>query len=232
MMHHYSVEDNSAVDFFAALKEMQQEDNDPSQVKDNDKDKDNDNDNDNDNDDSTCLITGVPLNAFHVELTCGHKFNYGPLYQEVLRQKGRHGVYNYFEKIGTHQVKCPYCRSITNRLLPYLGNIPHPTIKRLVGVNAPAAMCMPGVPCGAPKCSANAFYEFGPNQYCHRHYQTAQKAPAAYNAANPSKPIQRCAAENQTGKNKGNRCKLNATEGTTLCKIHAKCNIVMMTTTA
>lgn len=230
MMHHYSVEDNSDVDFFAALKEMQQEDSDPSQ----DENKDENKDKDKDKDDGKCLITGVPLNAFHVELTCGHKFNYGPLYQEVLRQKGRHGVYNYFEKIGTHQVKCPYCRSITNRLLPYLGNSPHPTIKRLVGVNAPAAMCMPGVPCGAPKCSANAFYEFGPNQYCHRHYQTAQvskpvKASAAYNAANAS---QRCTAETQTGKNKGNRCKLTATEGTTLCKIHAKCNIVMMTTTA
>ena len=79
MMHHYSVEDNSDVDFFAALKEMQQ---DPSQG------------NTNDEDDSKCLITDAPLNAFHVELTCGHKFNYGPLYQEVLRQKGRNGVYN------------------------------------------------------------------------------------------------------------------------------------------
>ena len=218
MMHHYNVEDNSAVDFFAALKEMQQEDNDPSQDK--------------DGDDGKCLITGAPLNAFHVELTCGHKFNYGPLYQEVLRQKGRYGMYNYFEKIGTHQVKCPYCRSITNHLLPYLGNSPHPTIKRLVGVNAPAAMCMPGVPCGAPKCSANAFYEFGPNQYCHRHYQTAQVSKPVKASSTAANPSQRCAAENQTGKNKGNRCKLTATEGTTLCKIHAKCNIVMMTTSA
>lgn len=218
MMHHYNVEDNSAVDFFTALKEMQQEDNDPSQDK--------------DGDDGKCLITGAPLNAFHVELTCGHKFNYGPLYQEVLRQKGRYGMYNYFEKIGTHQVKCPYCRSITNHLLPYLGNSPHPIIKRLVGVNAPAAMCMPGVPCGAPKCSANAFYEFGPNQYCHRHYQTAQVSKPVKASSTAANPSQRCAAENQTGKNKGNRCKLNATDGTTLCKIHAKCNLVMMTTSA
>jgi hypothetical protein len=214
MMHQYSVEDNSDVDFFAALKEMQQEEDNK----------------DEDNHDGKCLITDAPLNAFHVKLTCGHKFNYGPLYQEVLRQKGRNGVYNYFEKIGTHQVKCPYCRSITNHLLPYLGNSPHPINTRLVGVNAPASMCMPGVPCGGPKCSANAFYEFGPNQYCHRHYQTAQvsKATKAVKASSS----QRCAAENQTGKNKGNRCKLTATEGTTLCKIHAKCNLVMMTTSA
>lgn len=224
-MHHYSVEDNSDVDFFAALKEMQQGDNDTSQGKANDEAK--------DTDDSKCLITDAPLTAFHVKLTCGHKFNYGPLYQEVLRQKGRNGVYNYFEKIGTHQVKCPYCRSITNGLLPYLGNSPHPTIKRLVGVNAPAAMCMPGVPCGAPKCSANAFYEFGTNQYCHRHYQSAQVSkPAKAVKASASNTSKRCTAENQTGKNKGNRCKLNATEGTTLCKIHAKCNLVMMTTPA
>ncbi len=221
-MHHYSVEDNSDVDFFAALKEMQQGDNDPTQGNNNDE-----------ANDSKCLITDAPLTAFHVKLTCGHKFNYGPLYQEVLRQKGRNGVYNYFEKIGTHQVKCPYCRSITNGLLPYLGNSPHPTIKRLVGVNAPAAMCMPGVPCGAPKCSANAFYEFGTTQYCHRHYQTAQVSkPAKAVKASSSNASQRCTAETQTGKNKGNRCKLNATEGTTLCKIHAKCNLVMMMTPA
>ena len=73
MMHHYSVEDNSDVDFFAALKEMQQ---DPSQG------------NTNDEDDSKCLITDAPLNAFHVELTCGHKFNYGPLYQAAYMLGG------------------------------------------------------------------------------------------------------------------------------------------------
>lgn len=212
-------------DFFAALKEMQHGHQQASPTS---------------NDDNTCLITNTPLTAFHVELSCGHRFNYSPLYQEVLRQKGRTGIYSYFEKIGPNQIKCPYCRSITNRLLPYLGNSPHPTIKRLVGVNAPAAMCMPGVPCAAPKCSANAFYEFGQRQYCYRHHQAAiksanvpAKAKAKAKATHTDAAVvtPRCAAENQTGKNKGKRCKRNASEGTTLCKIHAKCNIVLMTTT-
>ena len=77
----YEIEDD--LDFFAALKSMQQP---PSQ----------DPDADDDDHENTCLITNDPLNAFHVTLVCGHKFNYEPLYQEVLRQKGRLGMHNYY----------------------------------------------------------------------------------------------------------------------------------------
>lgn len=213
-MQTYSVEDNLDVDFFEALKKMQQPLSSPSHdlhVKCND---------------NVCLITDQPLTAFHVQLECGHKFNYEPLYQEALRQKGRMGMHNYYEKIGTHQIKCPYCRSITNHLLPYIGNSPHPVIKRLVGVNAPAHMCLPGAPCSATnKCHANAFYECNEKLYCYRHYQVAIKPPVV----KPIKAVNvRCIAENQSGKNKGTQCRLNATAGSTMCKIHAKCNVVVV----
>ena len=212
----YSVEDDLDVDFFEALKKMQEG---PVQGQ--------------HADDTACLITDTPLNAFHVQLECGHKFNYEPLYQEVLRQKGRMGMHNYYEKIGTGQIKCPYCRGITNQLLPYIGNSPHPVIRRLIGVNAPANMCMPGVPCGANKCHANAFYECNEKVYCFRHHQVAikpkaTKATKATNttkATNPTKA--RCVAKNQSGINKGNQCRLNATAGSTMCNIHAKCNAVV-----
>ena len=170
-----------------------------------------------------CLITDNPLDAFHIELACGHKFNHAPLYQEVLRQKGRFGMHNFYEKIGTHQVKCPYCRSITNQLLPYIGNNPHPVIKRFVGINAPAIMCMPGTPCEANKCHANAFYECNQMVYCYKHYQIAVK-PKPVKAVKAANPANRCIAENKTGKNKGNQCKIAATPGTMLCKVHSKCN--------
>jgi hypothetical protein len=155
-------------------------------------------------------------------LECGHKFNYEPLYQEVLRQKGRLGFHNYHEKIGMHQVKCPYCRTLTNRLLPCVGQ--HPVIKRLVGVNAPASMCMPGIACSHTKCGVNAFYEHEAKPYCARHYKIALKTK--------SKPAikctVKCAAEIQTGKNKGKRCNLNvAPESSPLCKKHSKCNVVL-----
>ena len=207
----YSVEDNLDLDFFEALKKMQQ----PSSQKHHDKGNDN-----------VCLITDEPLTAFHVQLECGHKFNYEPLYQEALRQKGRMGMHNYYEKIGTHQIKCPYCRSMTNHLLPYIGNSPHPVIRRLIGVNAPAHMCLPGAPCSAAnKCQTNAFYECNEKLYCHRHYQVAIKPHGvkAVKAVNV-----RCIAENQSGKNKGTQCRLNATTGSTMCKMHAKCNVVVV----
>ena len=227
-MHNYSVEDDLDVDFFATLKKLQQS-SEPIKPE-------NGEDNSNHH---FCLITNEPLNAFHVKLACGHNFNYEPLYQEVLRQKGRMGIHNYFEKIGTYQIKCPYCRSMTNQLLPYIGNSPHHVIKRLVGVNAPANMCMPGTPCGVNKCHANAFHECNEKLYCYRHYQIAMKpkpsnatdATAATDATDATAATDatiRCAAETQTGKNKGKQCRLKASQGSMLCKMHAKCDVVVV----
>ena len=217
----YEVEDGLDVDFFAALKSIQQPQPQSSHQS-------------HQSHENTCLITNDPLNLFHVTLTCGHKFNYEPLYQEVIRQKGRLGMHNYYEKIGTHQIKCPYCRTTTDKLLPNIG--PHPVIKRLNGVNAPASMCMPGVACSYNNknacCSATAFYEYDANPYCLRHYNSVIKS------ASSSKPnknttdvgIVKCAAEIQTGKNKGMQCNLSAINSHSvppLCKKHSKCNVVM-----
>jgi hypothetical protein len=219
----YEVEDDLDVDFFAALKSMQQSQSQSlpheqsGQLHEN-----------------TCLITNDPLNAFHVTLTCGHKFNYEPLYQEVLRQKGRFGVHNYYEKIGMHQIKCPYCRTFTNQLLPYIGS--HPIIKRLNGVNAPVSMCMPGIECSHDNhnsCGANAFYEHNSNLYCLRHYNSVTKSAHKHkhtSDATLTANQMQCVAEIQTGKNKGNQCSLNAIQSDSvpyLCKKHSKCNVVV-----
>jgi len=188
-----------------------------------------------------CLISNEPLHLFCVSLECGHKFNYEPLYQEVLRQKGRLGVHNYHEKIGLNQIKCPYCRTLTNRLLPCIGQ--HPVIKRLVGVNAPASACMPGVKCSLEKCEANSFYQHEMRPFCLRHYKIALKSKPKSNPKSnqnsgdsntttpPTTSAIKCAAEIQTGKNKGKKCNLNAaTESNSeppLCKKHSKCNVVL-----
>ena len=206
----YEIEDD--LDFFAALKSMQQPDPDPAEQ----------------SHENTCLITNDPLNAFHVTLVCGHKFNYEPLYQEVIRQKGRLGMHNYYERIGMHQIKCPYCRTFTNQLLPYIG--PHPTIKRLNGVNSPASMCMPGVACSHNACDATAFYEHNSNPYCLRHAKSASKLKSTKPPKPQSNDETQCAAEIQTGKNKGMQCSLNAIKSNSvppLCKKHSKCNVVM-----
>jgi hypothetical protein len=231
-MQKYSVENDLDVSFFEALKQLSHQTTaqTPAQTPDSNststslKGTGTSNSNSNSNSNNLCLITAEALNPFHVTLECGHKFNYEPLYQEVLRQKGRVGMHHYFEKIGMSQIKCPYCRNMNNALLPFIGNTPHPIIKRLIGINAPASMCMAGVPCSANTCSANAFYEHGECFYCYRHYQSAIKTEAKQ-AMQTSKT--RCVAETQTGKNKGKQCRLNAISGTTMCKIHSKCNAVV-----
>ena len=217
------MEDDLDLDFFAALKTMQSTQSTQST---------HENENENEH---VCLITNEPLNAFHVVLACDHKFNYEALYQEVLRQKGRVGMHNYYEKIGIHQIKCPYCRTLTNQLLPFIG--PHPIIKRLNGVNSPASMCMPGVACD--RCNANAFYEHDCTPYCLRHYNAALKPKPvsksmskSMSKSNPniSNAMDKCAAEIQTGKNKGKQCSLNATQcgsAPHLCKKHSKSNVIL-----
>ena len=235
----YEVEDGLDLDFFAALKNMQSMHATESK-----------NETENVNE-PVCLITNEPLNAFHVALACNHRFNYEALYQEVLRQKGRIGLHTYHEKIGIHQIKCPYCRTLTNQLLPYIG--PHPIIKRLNGVNSPASMCMPGIACS--RCNANAFYEHDCNPYCLRHYNSAsktnlksKKAVSGFGSGSVSVSVPnstamdamdamdaiamsvKCAAEIKTGKNKGKQCSLNATQSGSaphLCKKHSKCNVIL-----
>ena len=66
---------------------------------------------------NVCLISQEPLEKQHINLPCGHKFNYRHLYDEVARQK-----YNLFRferpRLGDTQIKCPYCQTIHNFLLP------------------------------------------------------------------------------------------------------------------
>jgi hypothetical protein len=83
--------------------------------------------------DDICLITNKKLNDNVIKLQCGHTFNYEPLYKEVICQKVRR---SYLEttRLKDYQIKCPYCRTIQNKLLPYI-NLNG--IKKIVGVNSP-----------------------------------------------------------------------------------------------
>ena len=85
---------------------------------------------DENDEDNVCLISNTPLNASFVKLSCNHKFNYKYIFNEVKNQK----KYNYLEtqKLKTHQLKCPYCRTVQNGLLPNYG-----LYKKITGVNWP-----------------------------------------------------------------------------------------------
>ena len=69
-----------------------------------------------------CLITQDKLEADHITLpNCKHTFNYKSIFQEVVKQKIQ---YNSLEtqKLGSWQMKCPYCRNTVEGILPYRDN--------------------------------------------------------------------------------------------------------------
>jgi hypothetical protein len=74
-----------------------------------------------------CLITNLPLKEKFVELKCGHKFNYEPLYKDIFNHKKK---YNTMEQnknqLRLNQLRCPYCRNIQNELLPYYEELGYP----------------------------------------------------------------------------------------------------------
>jgi hypothetical protein len=87
-----------------------------------------------------CLLTNRPLVYGHIQLPCGHKYNFFPLYNETLYQKTNpafvKNIYNV--PVGKDKIKCPYCRTIhLNSLLPYVVNG-----KRVVGINSPVSACI------------------------------------------------------------------------------------------
>lgn len=115
-MKKYNVE--GGIDFFAELyKSLDNEENNNKTEEDNNK----------------CLITNQPLTDMFVEMNCGHKFNYLPLYNDVLTHKKK---FNIMEGTATrlkqNELRCPYCRKKSTGLLPYYEELNLPKVS---GVN-------------------------------------------------------------------------------------------------
>jgi hypothetical protein len=119
-----------------------------------------------------CLLTDDELRPDAVTLKCGHSFNYIPLYKEVLFQKCSTLPKNISSKIMAlytktvnpnvqmmtynssinletsklhyDEIKCPYCRNVNPKLLPYY---PYPEVNQVKYVNSPSGLCMKGVAC-------------------------------------------------------------------------------------
>jgi len=88
--------------------------------------------------DNKCLITQTKLQDNYITLSCNHNFNYIPLYNEVVKQKTR---CNSFETtiLKLNEIKCPYCRTINEQLLPF---IDMPGVNLIRGVNCPKKLSM------------------------------------------------------------------------------------------
>lgn len=82
---------------------------------------------------SNCLISNEPLIDKWVELNCGHKFNYIPLYNDLVNHKHKFNVLEGSKsKLLLSQIRCPYCRNKQDTLLPYYDDLGLPKIN---GVN-------------------------------------------------------------------------------------------------
>lgn len=76
-------------------------------------------DGDNDNNmENICLISREPLNETKITLSCKHSFNYSNIFNEIKKQKT---IINNKEiqKLKYYDIKCPYCRNVQNKVLPY-----------------------------------------------------------------------------------------------------------------
>ena len=88
--------------------------------------------------DDICLITQEDLQDNYITLKCAHKFNYLPLYNEVVKQKTTPFSLETI-KVKVNEIKCPYCRTITPNIMPF---IDISGVKLIKGVNYPKKYCL------------------------------------------------------------------------------------------
>lgn len=112
----YKIEDN--IDFFNELyKSLDIEDN----------------NNKTEEDENLCLITKNKLTEYYVELDCGHKFNYEPLFKDIKNHKQKfNAMEGSLNRLSIPEIRCPYCRNKQKKLLPYYKELGLP---KVFGVN-------------------------------------------------------------------------------------------------
>ena len=135
--------------------------------------------NDDYNENELCLLTGEKLSDNYITLSCNHKFNYLPLYNELCKQKSR---YNTLEitRLSINQIKCPYCREITNKILPFIID---DNVEIKNGINYPSKYSMQINNCNwiykngknkNNKCGCSSFI-FNNNNFCLKHHKITNK---------------------------------------------------------
>ena len=68
-------------------------------------------------------------------LECSHTFNYSAIFNAVKENKKA----SRFPKLRTYQIKCPYCRNVQDKLLPYYKTLLN---EKIYGVNHPEEFSM------------------------------------------------------------------------------------------
>jgi hypothetical protein len=80
-----------------------------------------------------CLISNQLLTDKFVTLNCGHKFNYIPIYNDLINHKCKYNVMeNQKGKLKLNEIRCPYCRKKQTKLLPYYDDL---NLEKVNGIN-------------------------------------------------------------------------------------------------
>ena len=169
------------------------------------------------NEENECLITLEPLDDDYVEMSCKHKFNFAALFKEIFVQKKKMNKLE-VERLKNYQVKCPYCRTVQNGLIPCSNK--YPTF-RANGINLPKSKCFMGHKCSkiiktgkraGEICNKPCIKEF-----CKMHSKTND---------NDKTPPIRCVEILKTGKRKGercnNKCKTEISKKLNICATHLR----------
>tara|TARA_R110001599_G_scaffold53815_1_gene150040 strand:+ start:301 stop:1014 length:714 start_codon:yes stop_codon:yes gene_type:complete len=158
----------------------------------------------NESKDETCLITGEKLNDDHLTLECKHKFNYAPMFEEVVSQKKPTQLET--TRLKKNQIKCPYCRKVQSGVLPYREGD-----KKYISINWPPEAVYKSNFCSAilktgkrknEKCGKSCH-----NKICNRHQKLQEKRDlknkekASLKNNNP-----KCLAIYSSGMKKGQQC--------------------------
>jgi hypothetical protein len=123
------------------------------------------------NNNDLCMITNLPLEDNSLQLNCGHKFNYVSLHEEIVYQKTKKILDNIILRF--NEIKCPYCRNISSKLLPFYKYYSIPQIK---GVNYPPHLCMKINECEyiskktKERCNMSACKTLKGN-FCNKHFK-------------------------------------------------------------
>ena len=93
---------------------------------------------------NVCLISGEKLTNNNITLPCNHTFNYNSIYDAVIIQKKTYNPLNHVY-LRINELQCPYCRTIHNKLLPFIPKKKH--TQRVRGVTGPKQFCMKHLTC-------------------------------------------------------------------------------------
>ena len=124
-----------------------------------------------------CLLSKEPLTYNHVRLTCGHTFNYKPLFSEIYTSKYKLNT----QSRGVYTIKCPYCRSHSGHILPY---IPLDGCRQKIsGVNHPGRYCKQIHACSwkfthgkdKGRCCNKSAYENDNGIFCVKHHKMTEE---------------------------------------------------------